>query len=729
MKKNIFDIAVLTSVPIEVLAALKIFSSEYDNMCGFASYCEKEKYLDALYDEAIPPVFHVGHVNGGDKKYNVLIYQLRQYGSRDMASAISIISERWNPHYYFLIGIAMAFSKNISRGNDISLGDIIIADKAICDSDTRHVEGKKTIPINRYELNIDLFKSTKKRINQAGGIEIEIEYGDRKYIKKPRIHQGCIHSSDVYLASTEDTEELYKRIKDDVPLGHEMELSGILSGANTEIGKIKDKLVFVKGISDYGDDKKSDTVWRYVAATHSALFVREIITEGSLNCSNSSVNLDEEQYHKLTKAEFKNWLGEMQYQQGLYKKAEPNFDEAWRLLMNSSDILSNKQYLLSSVAKNISKIKLEKGKISEALNKSMIALQLSTLNIDQAQYANRLLSVGKILREAEIIPISSRFLLLAKKTNDSLSPKDEILEIQIMLWEGYVSYKQREYLKAYNLINCSYKSLCALDPENKKNRVLFSEINDKLGRCVREYAKSGSSSEDILDSPLPKMDKKRLVLEALHHFFLGFLSANKEGNYYRLAESYLSYVILFSYKELQASLEEILNDIESSTKLLASFKGEEENFKPNFLSIFEKPTPRKNATDFFKKGISLCDQWDYSLLKCMFLKHRADYLFNAHEIESAFEILSERYIASFGDKAIDLPIERPDLALIVHPRVRPQEMYIAFAEINERLLNYRHKAVNRKRYFSKVMNSIADIESLDSNLFTEDYFKTLYENL
>lgn len=728
IRRNLLDIAILTAVPIEVLAALKIFGDDYENMGGFHSYSEKEYYENDLNNGLSPNIFHIGYIPVGKKRYSVLVYQLVQYGSSDMSSVASIISERWNPRYYFLTGIAMAFRNNAEmyKYKPIKLGDIIVADKALCAKEKRHVGKTSDIVLKNIDLNPELFQSTLKKSSTT---KIVIDEGDKQTVYRLKIHQGCIHSSDDYLASTNETYELYQRIRKAKcePLGHEMELSGFLSGAATEIRGIKDKLVFVKGVSDYGDDQKKDTKWRYIAATHSAMFVKRIISEGSLVCGDQEVSIDEDVYRKLTMPEYKNWLGEMQYRQGLFKKAEPNFDKAWQLLINANSDIPNKKAILSRVANNISEIKLEQGKISEALSKSMISLQISSEFSNQLLKADCLFNVGRTLREAEIVSLSKRFLDQAKKLNEAISKEDNILGIKIKLWSGYILYKQQKFMEAYDLIQESYDDLYQLDPENRSYRILYSEITDKLGRCVRELAKDRDNVVLGINSKILQNNQETLIMEALHCYYLGYLSAEKEGNYYRKAESCLSYVIIFTYKNLQSILIDILQKRDSyAFQFITSKKESGLVYNQNFLNFLEGNI-MSNASKFYKEGIGLCERWNYGLLKCLFLKYRAEHLLNISKVAKSFEKSAEGYVASFGGGNQVFPVDHRDYPNEVSPSVRPQEMYISFSEINEKL--FRYEVNQRRNYIRLIKDSLERQGHSNDVLFSTDYFKALLGDL
>lgn len=711
-KENRLDIVILTAIPIEVLAALKIFNEDYESARTYGTYTENREYLNALKTTAYPNVYHIGNVSDRTKTklYSVLICKAPSYGSKKMSAEVAKIYERWNPRYFFLIGIAMAFNNK-----EVKLGDLVLANKVICEDYRRAERGKESHDNKTVPINTGLFEDFLSNFNTTN---IRVEVNGKENSLTLDVKQGVYHSSDLMLSSTLLKKQMQKELLKQKPIVHEMESAGILLGSDDESKNIKDRLIIAKGISDYGDDNKKDSNWRYIAATHAATFTRNIIENGHLECNNTTFELDLKKYQELSEPEVKNWLGEMQFSQGLFNKAEPNFYQAWTHLLNDKKNIKNNKLIASRISTNISEIKLQQGQIAEALNKSMIALQLSKSINDKYLYSNSLFNAGKVLREAEIISLSETFFDYAKKEIQDLGEEGNILNIKTLLWSGYTKYKNHNYFEAHKEILNSFKQIMMLDPEMKKHRLLISEIADKLGRCYREIAKNhdDSSFERIGKGRFRNKPKDRIycILEALNYYYIGYKNAIREGNYYRLAESTLSYVILFSYQPLRSIVTEIIENVKKYREPFIDYKQEKEEYcDQDFLSIFSSDYT-KNLAKFYKDGMDRCNTWNYSLLKCLYLKYNADTSFQGRKFRQSFSLDAERFCVSLGN---DPSMSANDES------IRPQERYIAFADINEKLLNFSDSS--RIEYLRVLRGKLLSNGHEKNSLFSEDYFGSL----
>lgn len=748
-KNNGVDIAILTSIPIEVLAALKIYNKNYQDYKGFSAFARKPDFIEDIRAGLTPKVFFHGFIDSRDrtKRYSVLISKLSQYGGMHISSLVTDIYNFCNPNYFFLIGIAMGFDES-----QVALGDLVLADKVICVTANKQEYDKAHPQFKIHQLH-DKNSSWKTKIFNRIGEKVLIVDGEER---TQRSFVGSFYSSFNLIASDEYKKEITDRFGE-ITSG-EMEILGILEGANETIKDIKSKLFVAKGISDHGGNDKKDTSDRYAAALHAAEFVEDVIKEGLLQPKNGNFFPDDKSYEKLLSTEFLNWLGEMQFSQGLFDKAADSFQRAWNnIVVDKKDYMDvyRKEFIVR-ISQNISRIDTERGRLANALNKAMISLIGSKSFSDL--HAESLYITGRALRDAELLKTCDEFFQAAK--NEFISLNNSLGVIKTQLWIGYTKYKFGEFEKAYEDIFESLNTYEDFITENNGDRLVVSEIYDMLGRCLREIAKhyTNDKCKDIFF----RINKRNLcqvenvdisgktlcILEALYFFWVGMKNAEKEGNYYRLAESYLSYVILLSYEDVRVILQQIIEnwldysqkhkiilDIRDDKKRITIPNSKEDGQIPEYINYLKEDF-EQSIYENYQKGIKLAIDWKYNLLLCLFEKHMGDFFFSMNNYDKAFEKYAKRFEyatknfiegSSFqvqqliNDKLEDSP-NQVRIDPIYLDIIRPTEKYRSFSEISEKCLSLSDEEL--RAYLTYLKHNI-NIDN--SNLFSTDYFSALLD--
>jgi len=712
------DIAVLTSIPVEIIATLNVFFPNFESQENFSSYIltSDANYLETGVE---PTVYHYGRIYINNKSYSIIIVKPCSYGGEMMSSIVTNIINQWKPHYYFLIGIAMSFDDKIA-----TLGDVVLCDKIIAIRSERI--GPNTIEKKPNNNQFDKpFHDLVFRSN-TGKLYFSSQYEGKSKNYNKKVVVGTYFSSNNLIASTSYKKELkaYYRAKGNKLLAGEMEATGIINGAIACDPTIIERLLIAKGISDFGDDNKKDTKWRYLAAKASATFVYNFITKGELDSVNNDYYIDPKIFRKLSSYEYSNWLGEMQLSQGIFTDASSNFDRSWDVINGENNEEINQKMLIARIALNKSSIDLEKGRIDQSLNKTTIALLtykglydrgINPIGVTKG-LANSLFLLGKELREAELLRNCEEYFELSNDCYQNM--KDSIGLCNVKRWEGYTKYKFGDFISAYRDI---YNSLLLYNNIGEENRLVISEIFDMLGRCLREIINKYCDDQYEQKVRLPKKPKDRnsATIRTLYYFWQSKNYAEKEGNYFKMAECYLSYLILFSY----SSIHDLLSDILKRKDFYIS-KLDEDKFIKSFdnSSEFINDLPEKYddvINTYYKYGYDICKKQDYDLLSCLFLRYRGDYSFYTGHMTEGFNYYEQYYKLSLGNL-------RNDGKLIPsQSNIRPQEKYRSFSEINKLLYNINDQKT-RNDYIKIIYNLLARDKLLDkTGLFNIDYFRAL----
>ncbi|MDP8268913.1 MAG: hypothetical protein P9L97_09315 [Candidatus Tenebribacter davisii] len=431
------DLAVITSIPIEVVTGLTIFDGNYEKILidpcdedinfGFKSYVERSYYENDLEAGNEPTLFHCGYIEtNGNKKLSLVIAKLTSYGGLAISSFITWINSIWKPKNFLLLGIAMAFN------DEYKLGEVVFPTYVLSPIISKFRGPDKNSLKYDYTFNSDFHKTF---LNNR---EDEIIFDGKKIIT----HQGHYYSSNELIAST-SYRYLIKSQYPSMDAG-EMEINGVLFGAGKINTHFASNFYVIKGISDYGIDEKQDTKYRFEAAINSAKLVRYFIKEDVIQGQNKEFLIDES-LSEITEAERFNWIGEMQFSQGLFNHAEYCFLKAWDLVnFNDKEILSKS--LAQKISKNMANVNVFTGKQNIALKFALISLMHSKF-LKKSSQADSHYITGRVLRECELMKACLDFLTLAKEEYDN--DNDFIGLANSLRWIGYTKYKQGDYIEVY----------------------------------------------------------------------------------------------------------------------------------------------------------------------------------------------------------------------------------------------------------------------------------------
>lgn len=192
-------------------------------------------------------------------KQTVVMLQLGSMGTNDPAAATLTVQELisvWNVPVIIAVGIAMGM-----KPEKQNLGDVLIS-KTICNYNVNKVtENKEIVRSSIPNSGQILFNRFSNCINWKFARE------DGSLCK---MHTGLIITGGSLVNQKELTEKLKKQYPD--AIGNEMEASGIWAAAE----KNKKEWIVVKGICDWGENKKDD--YQELAAAAAVYLCKKVLS-------------------------------------------------------------------------------------------------------------------------------------------------------------------------------------------------------------------------------------------------------------------------------------------------------------------------------------------------------------------------------------------------------------------------------------------------------------------
>lgn len=703
---DIFDVdfAIITALPIETIATLSVFWDEEKYGDEFISY----KEIDSTNPERIPntetpSLFHLGHLKNDEtgQCYSVLVCKTTTMGSGATTELFTKLKERWNPRFFILTGISMSF--DLSKAN---LGDVVVSEKILADRSDKITKTKVqrnvvSVPLNS-KFHSEVFKQLKK-------INLDLNWKNPKHENK--VIKGTFYSSNHVIASDNFRDELVKTYHSSGLIAGEMEALGFFGGRHSYKGNdpYSKNIIMVKGISDDGGDSKQDTVDRFIAARNAAYVCKTIIKSGEFfepaiaseqeNHSHSILS----KYEKADSIDYYTWLSDYQRMQGLFRKAYLSLKDVWKSLTFDTDNI-NKQKIVE-IAWRLAILEQERGNVEECLKKLMLAnhclagyAEDKVLEIQSQVY----FILGKVALDVEMLKNSNNFF----KRSCELAEQDEnpLGVFNSNRWQAYSKFRKQNYKESYLLLSNSLKEFLEADVY-KDDMVYYSlaECIDMMSRCLREEAMQEFSVKNFdSGSELEKIDKK--IRQGILLNRIGSLLARKSGNYFKIAESDLTFLYYYYHKPIRNRIPSAYANF-PKTKLPKIV--EEALGKYGFS--FDLSAIEKEPLDFrlvINEGVSISKDFGYKLLEYTFCRLGNTIYQENGELEEAYTKI----------------IEQVQSVLKPESTIRAQERYRTFFEFNQFISNTSGEIINEAKEEMMKFFLSSDIRHKDT-LFPLDFFQ------
>ncbi len=589
-KNSYVDIAIITALPEEIFAAISIFDA------GEFKIFKSDGCTYLYGSVTTSPSF---------RPYKAVITIPNYYGGTLASSLATDIANKWNPDVFFLSGIAAGNPRKVK------LGDLALANEVFEILFQKFTKGK----VEERSRSLDVLPSLVQQCAESAKNDWHALLSEPQpkpgHNPSPALHVGPVISTNSVFGSDQQRDALLKDFPD--ALAIEMEAAGVIQGVEFAKGRPARCLV-VKGISDYGGDHKADNPWRKYAAQSAAAFIKSFLLQ------------DPFPRHALLKgyprgvwlaseAEKYNWLGDIEFNQGSHKSAESNYTLAWENINKEKNELRRRD-LSARISLNLGHIKRLRGSVTEAHHFCKISMILST-RLNENALADTYYSMGLIAREYGEMKLAMRYLERASQHYKNLG--NHIGQTSAERWQGYTWYSLGDYEEAYKLIIASHNTLIQHAPSY--NRIPEgAESFDILGRVLRQLAiKYRNRSDDYMRlrkkpgfGTLPQ-SIELCQKQALDNYREGEKIALKIGDKFRLAESYLSFLIFF-------------------------YEFPDLDFYSN-----EGIHPWKALKQYYERGEKLASDNEYYLLSCIFEKYIGNAYFQKQQYKTAFEHYAKRY--------------------------------------------------------------------------------------
>lgn len=268
MNKSI-DIGIITVIPTEIDAIFKVFGidSKLDaKKCSSLDYWETSIYSSAC-----------------NSFVNIAIsFVYGSAGNTESAVVTALMSELLKPKIIYLVGIAAGAEVKVNIGDVVipdTIHDVTVNVRKGNDfyprSKSYSIDGRlsrylKVNPLNFQNVNKQLSLSKpefEKLVTTAKKVGLKRE----DFSNPPEIHDGSIISGNTLLRDEAYFPQFHSTSDERCRAG-EMEASGFVRAC--EITKCP--WVVVRGISDYGDNRKGDE-FQYLAAKNASIVSRSLI--------------------------------------------------------------------------------------------------------------------------------------------------------------------------------------------------------------------------------------------------------------------------------------------------------------------------------------------------------------------------------------------------------------------------------------------------------------------
>ena len=233
---------------------------------------------DATVVDNVPLPMKIGTIG----KYSVLCCASGK-GQEETASAATLVLERANPSWVFLVGVAGGFP-----ALGVSRGDVIVAHVIHSFDYGKLVDGTfKRRPEN--DINCDRKLLAWAEVTAAGNLEhcrrsISAARPDTKDPSNFKVHVDCYVASSNKVVDDPD-HAFYAKVASAFPEIHAVEMEGIGAGASARLAQSERAVGFlmIRGVSDepgsdaIGSDQRSQ--WKKYAVATAAAFTRTLIEQ------------------------------------------------------------------------------------------------------------------------------------------------------------------------------------------------------------------------------------------------------------------------------------------------------------------------------------------------------------------------------------------------------------------------------------------------------------------
>lgn len=269
-----YRVAVVTTLEVEFSQILRQ-ASAYEPAGKFLLRDHNEYYL-AYFPAS----------GGRLVEHEVVVIRLQQPGiTSATAATTSLLIAFPNVHDVLVAGIACGIPDPQRPERDVRLGDIVVGRGGVIQHDDISDKGEQVIYRGQTLLpSLEMIAASEELEERANasqpswvdyiaeGIQAGIEWPGHpsRTFAIPVVHYGMIGSGSTLLRNANHRNKL----RDDLDVqAVEMEGAGVAAAAKN----VADADAFViRGVSDYGDDEKSDT-WHPCAALGAACYVRSLL--------------------------------------------------------------------------------------------------------------------------------------------------------------------------------------------------------------------------------------------------------------------------------------------------------------------------------------------------------------------------------------------------------------------------------------------------------------------
>lgn len=701
IKDHYVDFAIITALPIETIACLSILWDERQYGESFFSFSSElfESDNSGYPSASTPELVHVGFltIKETTKTVRVLVCKTASMGGVAISELFSKLKHTWNPKFFILTGIGMSFNLSIAN-----LRDVVV-------SDTLLIEPTDKIHKKKIQSNVVKVPMSSCFHKQVFSLLSEIDLSENRKLKEgeaieysSKVVKGAIYSSNHVIASNVFRDKLWTTHKRNNLVAGEMEALGFFSGTSYKSDDSRSKnILVVKGISDSGGDDKKDTDDRFHAARNAAFVCKEIITSGLFETVLKDPEAVPKEYKQVTSDVYHIWLSDHQRSQGLFKQSFNVLKDEWESLIQNSSIKDYNTRIVE-IAWRLAKIEQERGNVEESLVKTMIAChQLTNFTEDTAleMKSQVYLILGKIALDVEMLKTSSKYF--RRSRNCAQEDEKHLIAFEANRWLAYSNFRNQKYGECYSML-CKALDDFLEAGVFKEDYVYYSlaECIDMMSRCLREEALQDIlKSEDGVTNPILKKIYRGLSLNSL-----GKQLAFKSGNYFKMAESDLTYLYYHYYPQLSAVLKYAYS-LSPAPHPPAVVK--------RAISMYglENRYPALTEDDFrltLDHGSKLSTDWGYRFLEYSFARIAATIFVNQGDFNESIEHISNRVRLTKKD----------------HQSIRFQERYRTFVELNELFLNYDQEELDRLKESIKKQFTPSQGTAKDS-LYPEEFFKAI----
>lgn len=700
------DFAVITALPIETIAVLSVFWNEDDtgDRGFFSVRSTDDKGISEFPTPETPSLFHLGELKNKNatSSFRVLVCNSTMMGGAAITDLVARIKASWSPRFFILVGIAMSFDTS-----EADLGDVIVPDQILA-SHTDKIDGSK-IKITPFSipLGAPFHEAMRKRIDS---INIKDCWENPK--KDYKVLTGALFSSNHVIQSN----EFKKQILDSAPsikiIAGEMEALGFFSGKEhyKKVDKASDNILVVKGISDTGGDDKNDSLDRFVAARNAAYVCKELIASGVFG-SSESCNFQSmpDEYDSVALIDYSIWLSDYKAIQGMYGRSYSILKKVWDGLIDSNDRFKKDVKNIIQVAWRLAKLEQERGNVDQCLSLSMIALQyLEMFDKDStnAMRAELDFVLGKVTRDVEMLRTSDKYFF---QSLDCFAKEENYLGIfNANRWLAYSKFRNQNYLESYNLLSAALDEFKKTSPLKEDSVfIALAECIDMMSRCLRELAARSDYSLYAKEAlPSDVNDQKECIALGIGLNYIASIVAKKSGNYFKIAESYLTLLYYFYDKNIYGKMPEaynLLTSLQIPTVVVEIL--DRYGFKYEFSLNTELDKIYGSA---ISSGLELAGEWKYRFLQYSFTRVNATVLHRLGKLDESIKCLNQQIEITTNNCLI-----------------RPQERYRTFVEYNEFLLGQQKETIipGVKELASSMPQERDGL--LRDSLYTSEFFKSV----